>query len=199
MMRVIVFGTSYHTAFFPELAEIWVFLEQGGMTSRQAPALPQVPADNLRASQLAVLCGDARAPRDIQHYQREVTTNRALYPLMGGMGTNIWPCAFWRDPVEPPVKVTSTGPANILMVQTMRDPVTPYAGALGMRKALGQRARMVTVDTGNHGAYDPSTPSCAVREANRFLGTGVLPARDQFCAPDPAPEAATTTAIPMLG
>jgi hypothetical protein len=83
------------------------------------------------------------------------------------------------------------------MIQTMRDPVTPYAGALGMRKALGQRARMVTVDTGNHGAYDPSTPSCAVRETHRFLETGVLPARDQFCAPDPAPEA-TTTAIPML-
>jgi pimeloyl-ACP methyl ester carboxylesterase len=197
-MRVIVFGTSYHTAFFPDLAEIWVFLEEGGVTSRRAPVLPQVPADNLRASQLAVLCGDARAPRDTRHYQREVTTNRALYPLMGGMGTNIWPCAFWHDPVEPPVKVTNRGPANILMVQTMRDPVAPYAGALGMRKALGQRARMVTVDTGNHGAYDPSTPSCAVREAHRFLETGVLPARDQFCAPDPAPEA-TITAIPMLG
>ncbi|HEX6353273.1 alpha/beta hydrolase [Actinophytocola sp.] len=56
----------------------------------------------------------------------------------------------------------------------------------------------VTVDTGNHGAYDPSTPSCAVREVRRFLETGVLPARDMFCAPDPAPEAPTATVRPNL-
>lgn len=197
MMRAFVFGLSYHTLQFPQLAEIWMFLAQGGDATTAALAPPPVPEDNLRASQLAVICGDAPMPRDVRHYQREVTTNRALFPLMGGMGTNIWPCAFWRDPVEPPVKVTSRGPANILMVQTMRDPATPYLGALGMRKALGQRARMVTVDTGNHGAYDPSTPSCAVREAHRFLQTGVLPARDQFCAPDPVQETVVTMA-PLL-
>jgi pimeloyl-ACP methyl ester carboxylesterase len=210
LMRIVLFGSSYHTLQFPELADFWVFADQGGASGGQAlavpavpampevSAVPEVPADNLRASQLAVICGDARAPRDIQHYQREVAVNRARFPLMGGMGTNIWPCAFWRDPVEPPVEVTSRGPANILMIQTMRDPATPYLGALGMRKALGQRARMVTVDTGNHGAYDPTTPSCAVRETHRFLQTGVLPARDQFCAPDPAQEAHTTV-LPMLG
>jgi TAP-like protein len=71
------------------------------------------------------------------------------------------------------------------MVQTLRDPATPYLGALGMKQALGKRARLVTVDTGNHGAYEPSTPSCAVREVHRFLETGVLPARDLFCEPDP--------------
>jgi len=202
-MRAIVFGESYHTAFFPELGEIWSYLDQGGgATAAKIAAPPLVPADNLRASQLAVFCGDAAMPRDIGHYQREVTADRARYPLMTGAGTNIWPCAFWRAPIEPPVKVTSKGPANILMVQTLRDPATPYLGALGMRQALGQRARMVSVDTGNHGAYDPSTPSCAVREVHRYLETGVLPARDQFCAPDPvAPEAKTTTLptnLPML-
>lgn len=200
VMRGVLFGYSYHTAFFPELADIWEYIERGATTGRQSFTVPEVPADNLRASQLAVICGDARWPRDIRHYRKEVGVNRDLYPLMGGAGTNIWPCAFWRDPVEPPVKVTSKGPSNILMVQTKRDPATPYAGALGMRKALGQRAKMVTVDTGNHGAYDPSTPSCAVREAHRFLQTGVLPARDLFCAPDPvsdpAPEA-RITALPM--
>lgn len=184
LLRAIVFGYSYHTSFFPALAELWVFADRGGVTAG-ALAPPPVPADNLRSSQLAVICGDARAPRQISHYRREVAVNRALFPVLGGMGTNVWPCAFWRDPVEPPVEVTDEGPANILMVQTLRDPATPYLGALGMRRALGQRARMVTVDTGNHGAYDPSTPSCAVRETHRFLETGVLPARDQFCAPDP--------------
>jgi pimeloyl-ACP methyl ester carboxylesterase len=197
MLRAIVFGFSYHTILFPELAEFWVFADRGGAGAAPSAAssvpvsVPvSVPADNVRASQLAVLCGDARAPREVQHYRGEVTVNRALFPLMGGMGTNIWPCAFWPDPVERPVKVTDRGPANILMIQTLRDPATPYRGALGMRQALGQRARMVTVDSGNHGAYDPSTPSCAVREAHRFLQTGILPARDQFCRPDPAAAAA---------
>jgi pimeloyl-ACP methyl ester carboxylesterase len=199
LMRVILFGYSYHTLQFPELADFWVFAEQGGTARTVAvPKVPEVPQDNLRASQLAVICGDARWPRDIGHYRRDVATNRPLYPLMGGMGTNIWPCAFWRDPVEPPVKVTDKGPANILMVQTRTEAVTPYQGALGMRQALGQRAKMVTVNTGNHGAYDPSTPSCAVREVHRFLETGVLPVRDQFCEPDPAPETRTTAVLPMM-
>jgi pimeloyl-ACP methyl ester carboxylesterase len=190
ILRAIVFAYSYHTIYFPALAELWTYAERGGGGVTRSLAVPPVSADNLRASQLAVICGDARAPRNVQHYQREVTRNRAAFPVIGGMGTNLWPCAFWRDPVEPPVRVTDRGPADILMIQTMRDPVTPYAGALGMREALGRRTRMVTVDTGNHGAYDPSTPSCAIREAHRFLVTGVLPARDQFCAPDTVPAAA---------
>ncbi|WP_223244334.1 alpha/beta hydrolase [Streptomyces sp. CBMA156] len=102
------------------------------------------------------------------------------------MGANVWPCAFWPAPVEPAVRVTGRGPTNILLLQTERDPATPLSGALGMRAALGGRARMVTVDGGNHGAYDPSTPSCAVTAADRFLATGVLPARDLSCRPEPA-------------
>ncbi|MFT7841023.1 alpha/beta hydrolase [Saccharothrix sp. BKS2] len=224
VFRGMVFSYSYHTALFPDLADLWVFLDRGGpapgvsrLSSARADvpaggvptnavptnavptnAVPTnaVPADNGRASQLAVFCGDARAPRDPRHYRREVAAHRALFPLTGGMGTNVWPCAFWTDPVERPVEVTGEGPATVLMVQTLRDPATPYLGALGLRRALGDRARLVTVDTGNHGAYDPSTPSCAVREAHRFLETGVLPAQDLFCAPDPAP--ATGTALPPL-
>ncbi|GAA1274779.1 alpha/beta hydrolase [Saccharothrix xinjiangensis] len=212
VLRAIAFAYSYHTALFPTLAEVWVYADQGGAAPEApgspaapdpspalnpapapdpspAPGWPPVPADNVRASQLSVLCGDTRAPRDLDRYRREVAAHRALFPVTGGMGTNVWPCAFWHDPVERPVEVTDEGPANVLMVQTLRDPATPYLGALGLKRALGQRARLVTVDSGNHGAYDPSTPSCAVREANRFLETGVLPARDLFCAPDPAPPA----------
>ncbi|MFD7653742.1 alpha/beta hydrolase [Actinosynnema sp. NPDC059797] len=200
VLRAIVFTYSYHTVQFPTLAELWAFADGGGVTaaSSAVPAVPAVPADNVRASQLAVFCGDARAPRDLDRYRREVAAHRALFPLMGGMGTNVRPCAFWPDPVERPVRVTDRGPANVLLVQTLRDPATPYAGALGMRRALGQRARLVTVDTGNHGAYDPSTPSCAVREAHRFLVDGVLPARDLFCAPDPAPPAEGTSLSPLV-
>jgi pimeloyl-ACP methyl ester carboxylesterase len=189
-LRAATRGGLYHTLLFPQLAQLWVFADRGGAVPESLTpkrlAQPNVPADNQIASLLAVTCGDSRAPKDIQHYRRGVAVNRAAYPVMNGMGANIWPCAFWPDPVEPLVRVTSRGPSNILMVQTLRDPVTPFVSALGMRRALGQRATMITVDTGNHGAHDPSTPSCAVRGVHSYLATGVRPA-DQFCKPDPVP------------
>lgn len=183
VLRAYTRALIYHTVQFPDLAQFWVFADRGGPAPKRVTQAA-VPGDNQIASLLAVTCGDSRAPRDIEHYRREVAVHRVLFPAMNGMGANIWPCAFWRDPVEPPVRVTSKGPSNILMVQTLRDPATPYVGALGMRRALGQRATMITVDTGNHGAYDPSTPSCAVRGVHTYLATGVRPA-DQFCGPDP--------------
>ncbi|SMD18745.1 alpha/beta hydrolase [Kibdelosporangium aridum] len=198
LFRFIVFALSYHTVQFPQQAQWWVFADGGTPPSAAATAVPEVPADNPRASQLAVLCGDGGFPRDIQHYQREVNVHRKLFPLLNGMGTNIWPCAFTPGSAEPPVKVTGKGPANILLVQTLRDHVTPYIGALGMRYALGQRSKMVTVNTGNHGAYDRSTPSCATRAADQFLATGVLPARDMFCEPDSVPPTATDKVNPLL-
>ncbi|MBM7773278.1 pimeloyl-ACP methyl ester carboxylesterase [Actinokineospora baliensis] len=186
LFRAIHRAYSYHTLYFPELGAWWHFLTGDGPPPGwgEPPNVPGIPRDNSTAVLLAVTCGDANWPRDPGVYQREVLANRAKFPILGGMGANIWPCAFWSAPVEPPVRVSDRGPANILLLQTRRDPATPYAGALGMRAALGGRARMVTVNTGNHGAYDPSTPSCAVTEAHRFLVTGVLPRRDLACEPD---------------
>ncbi|MET0135881.1 MAG: alpha/beta hydrolase [Kibdelosporangium sp.] len=204
VFRAVNRGYVYHTLQFPDLADFWVFVDRGGepsgpLAGPARTASADVPEDNQLAALLAVTCGDAEAPRDIRHYRREVATNRARFPLMGGMGANLWPCAFWRAPVEPPVEVTGKGPSNILMVQTLRDPATPYAGALGMRRTLGQRTKMVTVDTGNHGAYDPNTPSCATREVHKFLETGVLPGRDLFCRADPLPAANSTSPMLLLG
>ncbi|MEV6154693.1 alpha/beta hydrolase [Nonomuraea sp. NPDC052129] len=61
------------------------------------------------------------------------------------------PCAFWpSEPYEPPVQITGRGPANVLILQNLRDPATPLAGARQLRKAFGDRARMVTADPGGH-------------------------------------------------
>ncbi|MGW4890982.1 alpha/beta hydrolase [Kitasatospora sp. NPDC004240] len=197
LWRAIYRFDSYHTALFQEIADWWRYLADDG--NGPVPywwlnrSTPGVPADNDIAALVAVLCGDSPAPRDLGRYQRNVTASRAANPILGGMGANVWPCAFWPEPLEPQVRVTDRGPANILLLQTTRDPATPYAGALEMRAALGGRARMVTVDGGNHGAYDPGAPSCAVTAADRFLTTGVLPRRDQFCGVD-GPQAAAAAA-----
>ncbi len=189
LFRAAYRGYSYNVVFFPEIAAWWHFVEGTGPAPDwfDFPVLPGIPADNEVAVQVAVTCGDIGSPRRIDQYRREVREDRAKYPILAGMGANVRACAFWPDPVEPPVRVTDRGPDNILILQNLRDPATPYAGALGMRRALGHRARMITVDAGNHGVYDPSTPSCAVTETDRFLTTGALPRRDLFCKPDPAP------------
>ena len=103
--------------------------------------------------------------------------------MFGALGSNIYSCAYWAtSPIEPPVSITSNGPRNILMLQNLRDPNTPYAGAKEMRSALGQRAVMVSVDEGGHAIFGFETNSCVNQAAVAYLGNGVLPAQDTSCA-----------------
>src|SRR5207253_10923565 len=97
-------------------------------------------------------------PRSVETYERDVARDSRLYPVAGAMAANILPCAFWHLAPTPQVPITGRGPTNILMVQNLRDPATPFVGAPGMRAALARRARMVTVDQGGHGV-DLLTPN----------------------------------------
>ena len=65
------------------------------------------------------------------------------------------------------------------MVQNLRDPATPYSGALRLRAAFGDRARMVTVDSGGHEAYLAHGNACGDRLVTAFLAGGRP--RDAFC------------------
>ncbi|KNB51607.1 alpha/beta hydrolase [Streptomyces caatingaensis] len=132
---------------------------------------------------VATICNDVRWPRSVRSYARDVAADRARYPLTAGMPAGIVPCAFWkggRD--DKPVRITADGPENILMIQNLRDPATPYFGALKMREALGRRARLVTVDSGGHGVYLGNGNACGDRAVTRYLTTGERPARDAYCA-----------------
>lgn len=50
-----------------------------------------------------------------------------------------------------------------------------------MRRAFGQRARMVAVDSGGHGVYLANGNACGDRTVTSFLTTGNLPTRDKSC------------------
>ena len=67
------------------------------------------------------------------------------------------------------------------MIQNRRDPATPYVGALRMRRAFGDRARLVTVERGGHGVYLGTGNACGDRAVTAFLTTGERPARDVTC------------------
>jgi TAP-like protein len=75
----------------------------------------------------------------------------------------------------------------VLMVQNLRDPATPLAGARRLRQALGDRATMVTADQGGHGVYPLGKNQCANHAVTTFLTTGERPERDYHCSADAQP------------
>jgi TAP-like protein len=142
---------------------------------------PGVPADNQVTVGMAMLCGDVAWSRDVASYAAATAADRAKWPLTDGMPANLWPCAFWsHQPIEPPVKVTSHGPRDVLILQNRRDNATPWEGALGMRKVLGSRAGFVGADNGGHYVYGTGS-HCADQATVAFLTKGTLPAKDLYC------------------
>jgi pimeloyl-ACP methyl ester carboxylesterase len=189
MFRVYTLSGLYFDANFPSLAELWQQLDEAPSSLTQLPfartvsSLADPPVDNTAMSGLAILCDDIAWSRDVERYRREWNADRAAYPLFGTLGSNIWACAFWpTSPIESPITISAVGPQNILLLQNLRDPVTPHAGGVGMRKALGHRARLITVDQGGHTAYGLVPVNACVNDAaNAYLAYGTFPATDQFC------------------
>ncbi|MDI6104090.1 alpha/beta fold hydrolase [Actinoplanes sp. NEAU-A12] len=178
------------TAGFADLAEIWQYLAERStatapVTTRADQPIALTPTDNRKAVELAVGCGDVAWPRDINHYIRAVRADRHRFPDDAGRSANITPCAFWPAPVEAPVRVADRGPRNILILQNLRDPATPWTSGYGLRRALGHRSTMISADSGGHLVI--GTNQCATNLALRYLTTDArtLP-RDQNCPPTPA-------------
>ncbi|MFE5868070.1 alpha/beta hydrolase [Streptomyces roseifaciens] len=169
---------------YPQAAALIQAARSGGDSPLTAPDPFPEPLPQRDAAVFAgILCNDGSWSRDVSSYERGVAADRARYPLTAGMPASITPCAFWKgEPAEKPTRVTSRGPSNILMVQNLRDPSTPYRGALKMRAALGDRARLVSVDAGGHGVWLDTGNACSDRAVSRFLVTGQRPAADTLCA-----------------
>ncbi|MGA5560278.1 alpha/beta hydrolase [Streptomyces platensis] len=169
-------------ALFAETAR----LVQQAQDPAAEPVLPDALAgplpDQDAAAVMATVCNDVRWPASVPAHRRAVAADRARHPLTAGLPANITPCGFWKAPAEPPTRITADGPSNILMVQNRRDPNTPYFGALKMRRALGERARLLTLEHGGHGAYLANGPVCGDRTVTDFLTTGRRPRTDTRCA-----------------
>ena len=194
VFREITRSGLYGDLAFPSLAETWQSLSTPGAAGlgQLARAVQATdPIENSYSVLFAIACNDVAWSRDVAGYAREVAVHRAVWPLTAGWPANIWPCAFWSRPVEPPVRVTSAGPRNILILQNLRDPATPWIGGVGLRSALGQRAAFVTQDAGGHLIYGVRSGGCTDAITNAFLVDGVLPAPDRFCA-GPTPEDLST-------
>src|SRR5262249_52045322 len=139
---------------FAFLAQLWKQLRDAPadvaglellLAQLASPHNPDVPLDNYPSAHFANLCGDVAWSRSLERYRSHAAADGALSPLFGDVASNIHPCAFWPvSPIEPivPIVSASRGPANILIMQNLRDPATPHLGAVRMHAALGQRSRM---------------------------------------------------------
>lgn len=135
-------GTTFRTitaallrsdAALPALAKLWHRLD---VNEPESPAAGSgVDSDNFAASYLAVVCGDSRWPGnggDLPAQRRgrpgplpDVRPVRGRHPAVRIL-------AF---PVEPRMRIIGHGPANVLLLQNLRDPATPMPGALRLRAA----------------------------------------------------------------
>ncbi|HEX6258434.1 MAG TPA: alpha/beta hydrolase [Candidatus Saccharimonadales bacterium] len=186
MFRVYTFSGLYSDDYFEDTALIWQFVDEQPITSATASLekavrlkteFPRVPQDNSGASANAVLCDDFAWPRSIEQYRKELQADTQRYPMFGSIGSHIWPCAFWpTQPIEPPVVASKNGPSRkIMIVQNTKDPATPYRYGQEMRAALGDRARLVTVEQGGHGASYGAINACAQDVVTKYLIGGALP------------------------
>jgi hypothetical protein len=147
-----------------------------------------IPADNQPSVQVAIHCNDDPWPRDIATYRRNVALDRRLFPGTAGFPANIWACAFWpHEQIEPAIRVRGNGARTVLIVQNLRDPATPWIGALGMQRALGSDAVLLSVDQGGHTAYLTTASACANETTTAFLVRGVLPSGPRICPRQPLP------------
>jgi pimeloyl-ACP methyl ester carboxylesterase len=187
VFRQSVLTALYSPSQFEGLARLIEGAEDGKVPGAVPPDLTQDSA----AVSFATLCNDVEWPTSVPAYARDVAAGRASHPLTAGMPVNITPCAFWPDkPQDKPVRITDRGPSNVLLVQNRHDVATPYSGALNLRRAFGDRARMVSVDATGHGAaYVPApyASRCADAAVTAYLVRGERPVRDVSC---PAPEEA---------
>jgi pimeloyl-ACP methyl ester carboxylesterase len=176
-LRALTFGLLFNDSTFPDLALILQALGNG----QPLPQLPPPPDSGDFSGMLHLACNEPGWPKDVQTYQDHVAQDRVRYPLFGPAAANVWPCAFWPVQPDPQVDISKAGSSNILLVNNLRDPGTVYVGAVEVRRAIGGRARLVTVDQGGHLSYLFGDNTCANDIETTFLVNGTRPATDWFC------------------
>ncbi|MGX5209691.1 alpha/beta hydrolase [Streptomyces violaceus] len=182
VLRQTMLTSLYAPDDYPTLAQMILAARKGTV-----PPVPEAPDESMMQNAAAVgagiLCNNVAWPRSAAHYQKSVDESRAKFPLTAGMPRGPMLCAAWPyEPREPAVRITDRGPSNILLVQNERDVASPLSGARELRRAFGDRAVMVTVNSTGHGAYLANGNACGDRAVSRFLATGERPDRDTYCA-----------------
>ncbi|SHF06287.1 alpha/beta hydrolase fold [Streptoalloteichus hindustanus] len=155
-------------------------------TGSDEPLRAQLPAEdaatrNFEAANRTVKCADGPGPRSGLRIVADLRWLRALDPRPVVTGMEAAVCRYWAH--QPRERVAFGGPdiPPILLTQAEFDPVTPYAGARQMRRALPD-SRMITLAGGySHGVFASQRNTCVDETAAAYLVRGALPAHDLRC------------------
>ncbi|MDT9691767.1 alpha/beta hydrolase [Streptomyces sp. P9(2023)] len=181
MLRQALQNALYADGAFVSFAQLVVAAQDPKATPVLPGALTEPLPETDAALAVGVICNDVKWPGSVRAHERAVAADRARHPLTAGLPANMTPCSFWKAPTEQPTRITDRGPSNILMIQSLRDPATPYSSGLKMREALGDRARLVSVGQGGHGMYLGNGNECGNAAVTAFLRDGARPAEDVHC------------------
>lgn len=137
-------------------------------------------------------CADGRAPTP-RRVVADIRGLRRLDPHPVITGIEAAACAYWHHRPAHRTPLGGPGVPPVLLIASARDPVTPIAGAQGLRRRL-PAARLVTLDQDySHGVFASRGNACVDDTAAAYLVDGTVPARDTHCTGPglPAPVPAT--------
>jgi pimeloyl-ACP methyl ester carboxylesterase len=194
-----MFSESPWIAFAQALSAYVVHGDDSALIEYATPSTTEAD-ERFNAVFNAVICVDANWPRDRATYEQDAAESLANGNQVAWF--NMWlsgsACQNWPVPAsERPVLDGSRMP-RILMMNSLGDPATPYAGALRMHAALPNSV-LVTEQGGKHVVF-ASAQAQANPQANEigrtFLVSGELPAGDVSVPahPLPVPTAAALSA-----
>ena len=157
--------------------------------------VPPEENDNSIDTFSAVFCTDGTFPRNAALWPALVRLSELRAPafssnwLYAGVACATWPAAAPDRYAGPWDKRTS---APILLVNTVADPATAYAGAVRAQQRL-RDARLVTLDGFGHTSLGHLS-TCVFLVVDRYLIDRVAPPNGLHCAPDADPFAVTAAA-----
>ncbi|MBA0051450.1 alpha/beta hydrolase [Streptomyces sp. AJS327] len=134
-----------------------------------------------RDANLAISCADSASRasvREVRAWEPEFRkASRVFGPQLvwGLTGCEGWPARGERDTTE----LAAKPGAPIVVLATRGDPATPYEGARGLTKRLGD-GRLLTYEGEGHGAYEGGD-RCVRSAVDRYLLRGRAPEDGERC------------------
>ncbi|GAA4564616.1 alpha/beta hydrolase [Planotetraspora kaengkrachanensis] len=170
---------GYSSRLWPRLAQAFSdYVLKGEVTGLVAlfhsDSKVDAKEENSYAVYLGVQCRDAAWPRNWERWRADAQKASEKAPFMAWPNAvyNL-PCAFWPERGGTPVKVGTSQVPPMLLIQSVHDAATPYAGALSMLR-LFPTAHLLTEAGGDHGVSLAGNP-CVDRHLAAYLRDATLP------------------------
>ncbi|MCR3753478.1 alpha/beta hydrolase [Lentzea californiensis] len=191
LLDALIFTGLYSKDSFEGTAQLFAQLAHP-VSLAQAPK--QYP-DALMGTQMSILCNDTPFRGDRKSLEREGNKSVKRYSLVGGYQVT-GPCAWWDRPNVNLKRPNGKGMDSALMVQSVRDPATPLAGAQRAHAKFANSRLLTVRDEGDHGIYGFGN-DCVGDVVESYLVDGVVPKKDLSCPGVPLPAPGESTGNPL--